>query len=174
MQQPNIILTGFMGTGKSTLGRRLAQRLGYAFVDTDDQIEERCGCTIAAIFADRGEAWFRQQEEALVRDLAGRQGLVIATGGGLVMNPDNVAALQASGRIICLSATPSEILARVGRQQQVRPLLQGENPLADIHQLLEQRQQVYRQFPQLVTTGRSIDQLVDDLLGLLEVPPATP
>ncbi|MFO7576542.1 MAG: shikimate kinase [Pelovirga sp.] len=174
MQQQNIILTGFMGTGKSTLGRRLAQRLGYTFVDTDELIEERCGCTIAEIFADRGESWFRQQEEALVRDLAGRQGLVIATGGGLVMNPVNVAALQASGRIICLSATPPEILARVSRQRQVRPLLQGDDPLTAIRELLERRQPVYRQFPQLVTSGRSIDQLIEDLLALLAAPPASP
>ncbi len=168
MRQPNIILTGFMGTGKSTIGRKLAERLGRTFVDTDQLIEDEAGCTIADIFAQRGEAAFRTDEERLVKKLAQEQGLIIATGGGLVMNPDNVTMLQTSGRIFCLTATPQEIYDRTKQQPQIRPLLQQPQPLQRITDLLQQRQAVYQQFSQLDTSGKTVDDLVDELLTLLQ------
>lgn len=164
MLEKNIILTGFMGTGKSTLGRLLAQRLGYRFIDTDSEIEARIGHSIARLFSERGEASFRQLEEELVAELAEQSGLVISTGGGLVLNPRNVTALRKNGQIICLTATPEEILARVSAQEHIRPLLQEADPLKKIRELLRQRSAAYAQFPQLPTSGRTPEELIDRLL----------
>ena len=166
MPQPNIILTGFMGTGKTTLGRLLAEKIGYEFIDTDALIEKQIGQTIVDLFQTEGEAAFRKLESELVEDLAQKEGLVIATGGGLVLDPKNVARLGKTGQIICLTASPEEILARVTKQQDVRPLLQENNPQAKIIQLLQQRDSVYRQFPQLSTSERSHDKLVNEILKL--------
>jgi shikimate kinase len=166
MSEQNIILTGFMGTGKSSLGRMLARRLDYRFIDTDTEIERRKGCTVADIFREEGEPAFRALETELVRELSQHQRLVIATGGGLVMNPTNVELLKAGGIIICLTAEPEEILARISRQKQVRPLLQETNPDAKIAQLLAQRAPVYAQFRQLATSGQSHEELIAQLLDI--------
>ena len=165
--QDNIILTGFMGTGKSTIGRALAQRLGVTFVDTDQLIEERNGCPIADIFARQGEAAFRQMEVELAQELARQRNLVIATGGGFFTNPENVTILQSSGKILCLTAAAEEILDRVKKQQHIRPLLQDPNPLERIDKLLRERATVYRQFPQVSTDGQTTGQVVDTILKLL-------
>ena len=164
MSQSNIILTGFMGTGKSTLGRLLAERIGYEFIDTDDQIEKQINQTITELFRTQGEAAFRKLESELVEELAQKKGLVIATGGGLVLNPKNVSALSKTGQIICLTASSEEILARVSKQKNVRPLLQEEDPQAKIMKLLHQREAVYKQFPQLSTSKQTPEQLVNKLL----------
>ena len=166
MSQPNIILTGFMGTGKSTLGRLLAQKIGYDFVDTDTEIEKQTGQSIANLFQTQGETAFRKLESELVAKLAQQGGLVIATGGGLVLNPKNVAALSKTGRIVCLTASPEEILARVSKQPETRPLLLEKDPLAKIIELLRQREAVYKQFPQLSTSALSPEKLVDEILTL--------
>ena len=168
MPTSNIILTGFMATGKSTLGRRLAKRIGYRFIDTDAEIEKRSGQAIAEIFETQGEASFRRLESELVKELAGQQRLVVATGGGLVMNPENVAALEKTGRIICLTAPPEEILARVTRQKQTRPLLDDPDPQSKISALLQQRARVYQQFPQLDTSQHPPEKLIEKLLLLVQ------
>ena len=168
MSQPNIILTGFMGTGKTTLGRLLAERLGYEFIDTDTLIEAQIDQTIAELFQTEGEAAFRKLESKLVEELALKEGLVIATGGGLVLDPNNVAALGKTGKIICLTASPEEILARVSKQQGARPLLQEKDPQAKIIQLLQQRDSVYRQFPQLSTSKLSHEELINRLVRLTQ------
>ncbi len=164
MSKTNIILTGFMGTGKSTLGRLLAVKLGYRFVDTDQLIEAQIGQSIAELFAQQGEAAFRRLEAELVEDLAQKSRLVIATGGGLVLNPDNVTTLARTGLIFCLTALPQEILERISCQQQIRPLLQDPDPLARIKELLEKRGPSYRQFPQISTSGVDLEQLLAELL----------
>ncbi|MDA3902203.1 MAG: shikimate kinase [Desulfuromusa sp.] len=164
MPQQNIILTGFMGTGKTTVGRLLAERIGYKFFDTDALIEAQIGQTISKFFQTQGEAAFRKLESELVEKLAQQKELVIATGGGLVLNPGNVAVLGATGKIICLTAQPEEILARVAKQQDVRPLLQERDPQAKIIALLQQRDAVYQQFPQLSTSKRTPEELVNMLL----------
>jgi len=166
MSQPNIILTGFMGTGKTTLGQLLAEKIGYQFIDTDALIEQQTGKTIADLFQSYGETAFRKLESELVENLAQKGGLVIATGGGLVLNSKNVTTLNKTGQIICLTASPEEILARVTKQQNVRPLLQGEDPLEKIRQLLQQRATVYQQFPQFSTSEQSPYKLVDAILKL--------
>ena len=166
MSQANIILTGFMGTGKTTLGRLLAKRIGYEFVDTDALIEAQTGQTITELFQTQGEAVFRKLESKLVEELAQKEGLVIATGGGLVLNPKNVAALRKTGQIICLTASPEEILSRISNQKGIRPLLQEKNPQAKIIELLQQRAAVYQQFSQLSTSKQTLEQLIDKILEL--------
>ena len=166
MSPTNIILTGFMGTGKSTLGRLLAKRVGYEFIDTDALIEEQIGQTITELFQTQGEAAFRKLESELVEEMAQREGLVIATGGGLVLDPKNVARLSKTGKIICLTASPEEILARVTKVPNSRPLLQETDPLAKIIELLQQRNAVYQQFPQLSTSKQTREQLIFKLLKL--------
>ena len=168
MPQPNIILTGFMGTGKSTVGRLLAEKIGYRFVDTDTLIEQQTKATISEIFATQGEKTFRQLETDLVKKLAAENRQVIATGGGLVLNQDNVAELSRTGQIFCLTASAEDILQRVTRQGDTRPLLQDENPLQKITSLLQQRDHVYRQFQQLSTSGKTPEKLVEEILALIQ------
>ncbi len=168
MSQQNIILTGFMGTGKTTLGRLLAEKIGYRFVDTDAQIEKQTGKSISEIFATQGEATFRQFETNLVKKLAEESGLIIATGGGLVLNPDNVTELKRSGQIFCLTASPKEILQRVNRQGNTRPLLQEDDPLQKIVTLLQQRDPIYQQFSQISTSGMTTEKLVEKILGIIQ------
>lgn len=167
MAQTNIILTGFMGTGKSTIGSALAARLGATFIDTDQLIEQRNNCQIAEIFARQGESAFRQMEAGVALELADRRGLVIATGGGFFTNQENIRILLQNGRIFCLTATPQEILCRVKKQEQLRPLLQHPNPLERINQLLLEREPVYRQFPQIPTSGQTVEQVVSAIINLL-------
>ena len=106
MKKDNIVLTGFMGTGKTTVGQLLAQQLDYKFVDTDVLIQERTGKSIPEIFEEKGEAAFREMEAALACELAARQGIVISTGGRMMLDSANAATLSSSGRVICLVATP--------------------------------------------------------------------
>ena len=122
MSSDNIILTGFMGTGKTTVGRALADRLGWRFVDLDDRIAERAGKSVPAIFEEDGEAAFRDLETAVCRQIASERGLVVATGGGAVLRAANREALEKAGTVICLEATPDTILERVGAGND-RPML---------------------------------------------------
>jgi shikimate kinase len=118
----NIVIIGFMATGKSTVGRRLAHRLGRAFIDTDKEIEAVTGKTVAQIFARDGAVRFRSEEALLVKKLSAREDLVIATGGGIVLDPENVRLLKESGILIALSASPDVIYQRA-RGKKTRPLL---------------------------------------------------
>lgn len=161
----NIVLTGFMGSGKTTVGRLLAERLGRRFVDTDHLIETWAGESIATIFARRGEAAFREWELFAAETLAEPQALVIATGGGMVTNPACVALLQQGGTIIALGATPATIVARVGASD--RPLLQVADPAARVQTLLAARAATYAQFPQVNTDGCDPHAVVDAVLALL-------
>jgi shikimate kinase len=163
----NIVLTGFMATGKTTIGRLLAGKLGYAFVDTDHLIEDRCGQTVAEIFQVKGETVFRSMEADVARELGRKVGLVIATGGGLVLDPANVAALKNRGRIFCLTATPEAIMDRASRYAAVRPLLVGTNPMRRIVALMKEREKAYMRFTQVNTTGKTPDEVVGILLAYL-------
>jgi shikimate kinase / 3-dehydroquinate synthase len=171
-QKTNVILTGFMGTGKTTVGKLLAQQLGYAFVDTDALIQERMGKTIPEIFEERGEAAFRRLEAELALELANRQGLVISTGGRLMLDPDNAAALTRTGRVFCLVATPEEILARVTRDAGTeRPLLATADPLKRIVDLMQERREDYGRFAQMTTSRKSPDIVSKNLIGILQANP---
>ena len=153
MEKPNIILTGFMATGKTTVGKLLAEELGYEFIDTDELIEERSGQTVAEIFRQKGEAAFRDMEADLAREMADKQGMVISTGGRMMLDPHNAAALSESGRVFCLVATPEEIMQRVVQDtDHRRPLLEVPNPIERIVELLQQREDDYGRFPQMETS----------------------
>ncbi|MBF0390752.1 MAG: shikimate kinase [Desulfamplus sp.] len=160
MLNQNIILTGFMGTGKSTVGRLIANELNYKFVDTDELIMARCNMTVAEIFCTKGEQGFRQMEKELALELSQQDRLVISTGGGMLLNSANVETLEGrvgdkkKGRIFCLVATIDEIIARVGSDSSIeRPLLKVANPKEEIKTLLNARKDKYSQFTQIDTTG---------------------
>ncbi|MGC9349437.1 MAG: 3-dehydroquinate synthase [Anaerolineae bacterium] len=163
------MLTGFMGTGKTTLGRAVADRLGRSFVDMDDLIEARAGKSIARIFEEDGESSFRDLESQLCRELAEQDGLVVATGGGALVDPVNRAVMSRKAVVVCLQAEVDEILRRVGDGEE-RPLLRNANPRRDVEHLLAARQRAYASIPwQLPTTDRSTDELVSDLMRLSTV-----
>lgn len=138
----NIVLIGFMGSGKSTVANRLAKRLGYRFVDTDSAIEEVTGLTVERIFAKHGVKRFRGEEALLASKLADKENLVIATGGGLVLRGENARLLQKNGILIGLRATTDTILRRV-RNKRTRPLLTKGNIRETVNKLLEERKEAY-------------------------------
>jgi shikimate kinase len=147
----NLALIGFMGTGKSSVGRLVASNLHFTFLDTDDVIEARAGATIAEIFKHQGEAAFRLMESRIVEELKRREKTVISTGGGLPVNEENMASLKSHALTICLWASPDKILHRV-KDQLHRPLLNEPDPLAKIRQLLAEREKFYRAADVLVNT----------------------
>ena len=165
----NVVLTGFMGTGKTTVGKLIAARLGYAFVDTDVMIEARSERTIADIFAQDGEAAFREMERVISAELASNPAQVIATGGGLLLNNDNVATLSASGSIFCLTAEPEAILARVTSDAKriERPLLKVSDPAQRILDLLAARAAHYARFQQVATDGLTPPEVAAKVVELL-------
>lgn len=138
----NLVLIGFMGTGKTTVGRKAAKLLGMKFMDTDKEIERVCGLTVSQIFKKCGEVRFRSEEKAAIRRVTRGDNRVIATGGGVVLDPENVDMLRNNGVIICLTAPPEVIYNRVSKKK-TRPLLQTDDPLDTITKLLQQRQPFY-------------------------------
>lgn len=165
----NVVLTGFMGTGKTTVGRLLAARLGYELVDTDAVIVERFG-PIADIFASSGEEEFRRIEREVAADLATLDRLVISTGGRLLLDPVNADVLGGTGRVFCLTASVDTILARVAPDGVAvgRPLLAGADARERVTALLSERAAGYAQFEQVVTDGRSPHEVVDDIVARLD------
>lgn len=163
MRTQNIILTGFMGTGKTTVGRLLADELGYAFVDTDKLIAQRAGKPVSVIFAEDGEPVFRDWEAQIAAELAQEQRLVLATGGGLMLSERNAETLQKSGIVFCLTANPKEIVKRV-QQSGHRPLLDVADPQERVEALLAERQAIYERYPQINTSGRPPQKVVKEIL----------
>ncbi|WP_449240706.1 shikimate kinase [Desulfoscipio gibsoniae] len=164
----NIILIGFMGTGKSSLGRRLARRLGYKFVDTDSAIEEITGKTVEQIFRKDGEIRFRSEEKLLVRKLSGQSGLVVATGGGMVLEQENVDLLKQNGVLICLRAEPEVILKRVKNKKR-RPLLSRGDLLENIIKLTKERESAYEIADFSVdTSGLTFDEVLNQIRKFLQ------
>lgn len=148
----NIVLLGFMGTGKSATGKIVARRLEREFIDMDALIEVRAGKSISRIFREDGEPAFRQMERQLVIELAGQRNLVVAAGGGVVLNADNIRDFETSGVLICLTASPEVILQRL-RGDDRRPLLEHGDKAQRIRQILEQRQFLYEALPYHVDTS---------------------
>ena len=156
----NLYLVGFMGTGKSTVGRALAQRLSFACVDSDHEIERIHGKTIPAIFAELGESVFRGMERAFIEDGHPATRTVVACGGGLVVQPGMLGRLQARGVVVCLHASVETILARTSRQNN-RPLLNVEDPEARIRKLFTERDPIYRSAGSVILTdGRPMNDII--------------
>jgi shikimate kinase len=149
----NIVLTGFMGTGKTEVGKILSQRLGYVLVDVDAEIERQQGMKITEIFKKYGESRFREIEADVIKRISERQGLIISTGGGAVLRQENMDNLRKKGVIVCLSASPETILARTCNSDD-RPLLQVEDPLKRIKELLEFRKPYYEKADIMIDTER--------------------
>lgn len=165
----NIILVGFMGTGKTTIGRALADQLKRDFVDMDIELEARAGKPIPRIFAEDGEPVFRRMERDFAVELSRRNNLVIAAGGGIVLNPDNIRDFSATGHVICLKAAPDEILRRVSGSRH-RPLLEQGDKAERIQNLLQQRQHFYDAIPcQVNTTGKTVCEIVTEVRQLFHV-----
>jgi shikimate kinase len=160
----NLALIGFMGTGKSSVGRIIAAQLHFQFIDTDEWIESRIGRPISEVFAQQGEAAFREMERHTLAELAQQKKMVISTGGGLVTNLDNLASLREHALLICLWASPETIWGRV-RDQTHRPLLRVADPQANIRRLLAEREPFYRQADVLLNTEmRSIKEVAQHAL----------
>ncbi len=166
----NIVLMGFMGSGKTTVGRVLAEKLGFLFVDTDDEIEKLMGISVKDIFAKYDSAYFRELESRVIKKVANRENLVIATGGGAVLNPDNVAALKNSGITVLLRCSPEVILKRLENVDS-RPLLAGAEDLeVRIRELLAERDKVYTLATDLEIEidGEDIPTIADRIIALLK------
>lgn len=145
----SIFLVGPMGVGKTTIGRQLANLFGYEFVDSDREIEQRTGASIPWIFDMEGEEGFRRREQAVIDELTARAGVVLATGGGAVIKPENRACLQQRGIVVYLKAGLEELLART-RNDKNRPLLQTDDPRARLQTLIEQREPWYLEIADIV------------------------
>ncbi|HSH89201.1 MAG TPA: shikimate kinase [Ramlibacter sp.] len=165
-----LTLVGLPGSGKSTVGRQLARRLGLPFTDSDHVIEQRLGCSIRDFFDREGEAAFRDVEEATLADLASTGTGVLATGGGAVLRPANRQRLRDAGPVIYLRSTPEEVFRRV-RHDSNRPLLQVKDPLGRLRALQEERDPLYRETAHFtIETGRpSVPTLVNMILMQLEL-----
>lgn len=163
----NLVLTGFMGTGKTTVGHELARKLDMEFVDTDALIESRHG-PISRIFEERGETEFRSIERSVAAELGEKNGLVIATGGRMILDPENFKALSRNGRIFCLVATPDEIHHRVANDpaRRERPLLKVDDPRQRIIELMTEREGEYIRFAQLTTDHAGPSVIADEVAEL--------
>lgn len=169
----NIVLTGFMGTGKSTVGRRLAKRLGFEWVDTDRLIEERHG-SIPEIFARAGEAVFRGIERNIATELAPLTRHVISTGGRMLLDPENIRVFSRTGRIFCLDADADVLVARLMRSPTPRPLLQKAEPEHEIRALLAERRRGYARFAQVRSGDGPPEEVAESLAGIILTPTETP
>lgn len=164
-----IFLIGMMGAGKTTIGRQLAKALNREFVDLDLALEARCGVPVAVIFEIEGEAGFRRRESQLLDLYSRQEGIVLATGGGAVLAPQNRRMLKERGVVVYLRATSDELYQRVARDRQ-RPLLQTDDPRARVAELLAQRAPLYEEVATVAfdTGATPIPQAVQDLVALLE------
>ncbi len=170
MRKNNIILIGFMGTGKSSVGTRLANRLSMMFVDTDNEIEKRCQMTISELFESRGEEAFRTMETSLLREYQETLNqTVLSTGGGMPLRTENVNLLRKIGFVIFLK-TSKEVTYQRLKDDTTRPLLQCENPLDAIDQMLKIRVPIYEACADAVleTKDKSVDTIVREILSIRE------
>ena len=163
----NIVLFGFMGTGKSAVAHRLGAVLNRLVIEMDDLIEEQEGLAISQIFAERGEDYFRRQERKLVRELSRQRGKIIATGGGVVLDQRNIRDLSRGGWPVCLTARPEVILNRVAVASH-RPLLERADRLETIEKMLRSRRGCYETIPhQIDTSDLNLQEVVTRILDLL-------
>jgi shikimate kinase len=165
----NIILVGPMGSGKSAVGRLLAQRLGLTLVDSDAEIEARTGVDISYIFEREGEAGFRVREADVIDEITQRQGLLVATGGGAVLDPHTRERLRERGCVVYLRTSVDQQLART-RRNSLRPLLMNPDPRGTLERLMQQRAALYEEVADVTvdTDGRKVSTVVDEILRQLE------
>lgn len=167
----NIALTGFMAVGKSAVARNLARRLNRRFVDLDKLIEKSEGMKVRDIFSQKGESYFRRVEKQKLREVLFEHDQVIATGGGVVIDQDNLQLLREKSFLVCLNAAPEVLLRRAGNNRQ-RPLLAGGNRAQQIQKLLTQRQAAYAQAHVAVdTSDLTVEQVADKIIALWNARP---
>ena len=165
----SLYLVGMMGSGKTSTGRPLAERLGYGFVDADAVIEQAAGCSIPDIFDRDGEAGFRSLESQVLSAISQRHSLVVATGGGVVTQPENWGLLH-SGIVIWLDVVPDQLLQRLNADSTVRPLLQTADPEAALNALLNERRPLYAEADLTVVINDETPEAVAD--GILQLVPS--
>ena len=165
----SLYLVGMMGSGKTSTGRPLAERLGYGFVDADAVIEQAAGCSIPDIFDRDGEAGFRSLESQVLSAISQRHSLVVATGGGVVTQPENWGMLH-SGIVIWLDVVPDQLLQRLNADSTVRPLLQTDDPEAALNALLNERRPLYAEADLTVVINDETPEAVAD--GILQLVPS--
>ena len=165
----SLYLVGMMGSGKTSTGRPLAERLGYGFVDADAVIEQAAGCSIPEIFDRDGEAGFRGLESQVLSAISQRHSLVVATGGGVVTQPENWGVLH-SGIVIWLDVVPDQLLQRLNADRTVRPLLQTADPEAAVNALLNERRPLYAEADLTVVINEETPETVAD--GILQLLPS--
>lgn len=165
---PPVFLVGMMGAGKTTIGRQLAAALGCKFVDLDQAIEARCGVRVATIFDIEGEAGFRRRETAALDEYSHQTGLVLATGGGTVLAPENREMLKSRGCVVYLRAGVDELWRRVARDRN-RPLLHTPDPRQRLADLIAQRERLYAELADITldTAGQSVPRVLQTLLPQL-------
>lgn len=170
----NIFLVGLMGAGKTTIGKMLAKRLHKTFIDCDHELEARTGVRIPLIFELEGEAGFREREAALLEELTQREDIVLATGGGVILRPENRQALQRNGTVVYLNAKLEDLWLRTQHDKN-RPLLQTADPKAKLTELYAQRDPLYREIADIVIApgqqnvqhaAREVERLLKQKLGL--------
>lgn len=162
----NIILVGFMGTGKSSVGRKVASILRLNFIDMDEEIEKREKRSIPEIFGCFGESYFRQCERNLVKELAGRSSLVISAGGGVVLRKENIEDFSKSGLVICLDASIETIVKRIGSDK-TRPLLAVDDKVSKIKELMSKRKAYYDMIKLHINTdNKSVDEVAEEVIRL--------
>ncbi len=161
----NLFLVGPMGAGKSAVGRQLARQLHLNFVDSDDEIEARTGVDIPFIFEKEGEEGFRRREAAVIDDLSRRDGVVLATGGGAVINPESRSYLGARGFVVYLYTSVEQQVRRTSRGRE-RPLLEGDDPTGTLARLLDTRDPMYREIADLVvsTDNRKVGAVANEII----------
>ena len=169
LRSGNLILVGMMGSGKTTMGKALARHLGKVFVDSDEEITRRTGVTVPHIFDIEGEAGFRLRETAAIRELAGRDNMVLATGGGSVLAEENRALLEHNGIVIYLKASVHDLWQRT-RHDRNRPLLQTSDPHAKLTELFQQRDPLYQQMSDIVVQSgkQSVNVLMLHLMEKID------
>lgn len=167
MKRKRIILTGFMGTGKTAVGETLAKRLGFQFLDTDLMVEKDTGKNISEIFEKEGETAFRGYEKKMLKKALECDKLVLATGGGAIVDSENLKLMKEKGVVIGLVASAEAILERISKMD-TRPLLKTRDQMKKIRELLSQRSPYYREADGIIdTTSKTIDKTVDEIIKAL-------
>lgn len=169
MKETNVFLVGPMGAGKTTLGKQLARVLSKRFIDSDHEIEQRTGATIPWIFDIEGEEGFRNREAAVIDELTRQSGIILATGGGAVLRPENRVNLCNRGAVVYLFASIDELYARAGKDKN-RPLLQTEDPKTRLAKLYAERDPLYREVADVVvdTVSQPLNTLIEELVLMLQ------